>query len=312
MAPNWSLLPDDIVADIALKSDSFEDFIQFSAVCQCWNRASSLIKHQWSAKSPVPWLLLAENTRENPNCVRKLFNISNNKFYQLNLPQTFGKRCWGSACGWVAMVDRDHNVELFNPITKAQISFPSLESMYKCAAAMKGSMERCRVEDFEVKGKYFSWFMHIFLNKFLVIKVSQGDHYRFVVMILYHYNERLAFARHGDQTWTSIIVKESGMIADVVVKGDYLFALYQDGSLVHWNVKEFCRCGIVVPIDYCQPADPKIFEDLNQGEQAIYLVQSDCDLFMVLRFREEFYANDGRDIDMSFRDEVDESFTYGV
>ncbi|KAK9670060.1 hypothetical protein RND81_13G174100 [Saponaria officinalis] len=209
MAGIWSLPPLDVIGDIALKLETFEDFIRFSAVCRSWNQASSLIKHQWSAKSPLPWLLLPENSHENPNCVRKCFNITNNKCYQLNLPQTFGKRCWGSACGWVAMVDRDHNVELFNPITKAQITFPSLEATYKCAKVELLGDDWAKIEDVELKGDYSDYFMHEFLNRLIVIKVSQGDHYEFVIMLLYNEYKSLAFARHGDQTWTSIIVKEN-------------------------------------------------------------------------------------------------------
>ncbi|KAK9670063.1 hypothetical protein RND81_13G174400 [Saponaria officinalis] len=285
MAGIWSLLPLDIIGDIALKLETFEDFIRFSAVCRSWNQASSLIKHQWSAKSPLPWLLLPENTHDNPNCVRKCFNISNNKCYQLNLPQTFGKRCWGSACGWVGMVDRDHNVELFNPITKAQITFPSLKATYKCAKRKLGRINQVKVEDVELKGDYTNWFMRTFLNKLIVIKVSQGDHYEFVIMLLYNENKRLAFARHGDQTWTSIIVKKKGKIVDAVVRADQLFALYGDGSLVYWNVSKFCGCDIVVPIDYCPPADFDI--DIEEFLTSMYLVQFDRDLFIVLRFKEE-------------------------
>ncbi|KAK9669968.1 hypothetical protein RND81_13G167100 [Saponaria officinalis] len=320
----WSLLPLDIVADIALKVETFEDFIRFSAVCRTWNRASSLIKHEWSAKSPVSWLLLAENPHENTIGVRKCFDISNNnKCYHLNLPQTFGKRCWGSACGWVAMVDREHNVELFNPITKAQISYPSLEATYECAKAklLRLDSSNVNVEDVDFKEDYFTWFMQEFLNSLIVIKVLQGDHYEFVIMLLYSYNERLAFARHGDQTWTSITVKENGKIFDAIVKDDHVFALYGDGSLVYWDVNKFYSREIVVPIDYCPPIDfdPESFEALHKYEKSMNLVQFDCDLFVVLRFKEELggdvgsdgellaYTSDGDDNECSYH-----TYAFGV
>ncbi|KAK9740558.1 hypothetical protein RND81_03G044500 [Saponaria officinalis] len=266
MAADWSLLPFDIVASIALTLETFEDFIRFSAVCRTWNRASSLIKHQWRATPSVPWLLLAENTNENPNCVRKLFNISNDKFYQLSLPQTFGKRCWGSAYGWIAMVDHDLN--------------------------------------------HFLWFMHCFLSKLIVIKVSQGDRHEFVIMVLYHYNKCLAFAMHGDQTWTSLIVKENRKVIDAVVTAHYVFSLHDDGSIVHWNVKEFYSREIVEPISYHPPADPEIFEELDERARSIYLVQSGCDLLMVLRFTTNSLRSDDEiDLDEYGLDDSDD-FTY--
>ncbi|KAK9741517.1 hypothetical protein RND81_03G111700 [Saponaria officinalis] len=156
---DWSLLPADIIISIALNLNAFEDFICFSLVCRSWNRASSLIKHQWRAKSPVSWLLLAENTNENPNCLRKLFNITNDKCYKLSLPETFGKRCWGSAYGWVAMVDCNLNVELFNPITKAQLYFPSLKAIYKRGMVLGEPLYDGLSEDTNLFEKHFDWFI---------------------------------------------------------------------------------------------------------------------------------------------------------
>ncbi|KAK9741526.1 hypothetical protein RND81_03G112100 [Saponaria officinalis] len=229
---DWSLLPVDIIISIALNLNAFEDFICFSSVCRSWNRASSLIKHQWRAKPPVPWLLLAENTNKNPNCLRKLFNITNDKCYQLSLPETFGKRCWGSAYGW-----------------------------------------------------HFDWFMYRFFNKLIVINVSQGDRREFVIIVIYSYNKYLAFSRHGDQFWTSIIVKNRRNVVDVVTMGDYVFALNNDESI------------IVEPVEYCPPGDPEIFRGMSHDDRSIYLAQSYFDLLMVLRYRDDALISDESDLD---------------
>ncbi|XP_074289479.1 F-box protein SKIP23-like [Silene latifolia] len=70
MASDFSMLPLDLLGVIALKIENFEDYIKFSVVCRSWNSASSSVKHQWKAKPIVPWLLLAENNQNNPDCAQ--------------------------------------------------------------------------------------------------------------------------------------------------------------------------------------------------------------------------------------------------
>ncbi|XP_074289492.1 F-box protein At2g05970-like [Silene latifolia] len=169
---DWSALPMDLLTTVAFKLEFFEDFICFSAVCRSWNHASSTIKHQWRATSVVPWLLLAENNKDNPDCVCKIFNLNNNKCYNLNLPETFEARCWGSPYGWIAMVGHDFNVQLFNPITKAGISFPRLSNL----PHLPENDENWR----EDKKDYFRWCIQIFLTKLIVLKVSKSGNHEFV------------------------------------------------------------------------------------------------------------------------------------
>ncbi|XP_074287111.1 putative F-box protein At4g22660 isoform X2 [Silene latifolia] len=286
-AVDWSTLPLDLLGDIAMRLETIEDFIYFSAVCQSWNRVSYLIKHQWRP-IPIPWLLLSENTSNNPHCVRKIFNPSNNKCYKLNLPETFGTRCWGSDYGWVAMVDRDLNVRLFNPITKAEIRFPSVETIPDRPPYDKEIDER--------EENYINWILGMFLIRLIVVKVSETE---FVIVILYGDLYKLAFAKHGDQSWTSVFVRqERGVrMCDVVAMDGYVFALYNDATLVYWNIEDFQGHELVKPMDYLL-SEFKMFKQFITGIGALYLVQSGCDLLMVLRFREEVSNSGGNDNDV--------------
>ncbi|XP_074289801.1 putative F-box protein At5g55150 [Silene latifolia] len=278
MAPNWSTLPLDLLTAVAFNLESFEDFIYFSLVCRSWNRASSSIKHIWRAKPEVPWLLLVENTKDNPDCVRKMLNIDNeNKCYRWNLPETFGGRCWGSPYGWVAMAKLDLSVQLFNPITKATISFPSLETLpYLPKNTPAYNNER---------RDYYHSCLSGFLTKLIVLKVSQNDHrHEFVIMIIYDFHRRLAFARHGDPSWTSVLIKEttSVRIFDVVAMDNHVYAIYDDAAIAYWEIKEFFGFELVKPMDYL-PGDPETFNDLYIDQIKVYLIQSNTDLLMVLR-----------------------------
>lgn len=127
---DWCTLPCDILGEVALKPDQVVDFIYFSAVCHSWNHASSLVKLEWNAKTVLmPWLFLVESTiNDNPDCIRKLYNLTNHKPYTLKVPETFGSRCWGSLYGWIVLQSSDFQVHLFNPLTKVRTpSLPSLK-----------------------------------------------------------------------------------------------------------------------------------------------------------------------------------------
>ncbi|XP_074289474.1 F-box/kelch-repeat protein At1g57790-like [Silene latifolia] len=274
MASDFSMLPLDLLGVIALKIENFEDYIKFSVVCRSWNSASSSVKHQWTAKPIVPWLLLAENNQDNPDCVRKIYNLSNNKCYNLNLPETFGARCWGSSYGWVAMIDRNLDVKLFNPITKAQIPLPSLKPPRTYFNPRSGE-------------SYQNWFLDSSADKVIVLKVPQNDHYEFVVMLVRQHCHSVAIARHGDQLWTPVSVKSKGRMLDVVEIDDNILALYNDGSIVCLNVKEFNALEPLKPVDY-SPCGHELFVKFNRGHvYHTYLVRSGSDLLAVLRYREQ-------------------------
>ncbi|XP_074289611.1 F-box/kelch-repeat protein KIB1-like [Silene latifolia] len=280
MASDFSTLPLDVLGVIALKLETFEDFIKFSAVCRSWDLASSSIKHQWAPTPVVPWLLLAENTQNNPNCVRKIFNLSNNKCYNLNLPQTFGARCWGSPYGWIAMIDRNYDVILFNPITKAQIPFPCLKSL----------------DDGGVKSKsdkgYHNWFLGCFANRLIVLKVPQNDHYEFVVLVVHVYYHSLSFARQGDKSWIPVLVNsKEHHIVDIVGMDDNIFGLYGDGSIVFWNFKEFNTLELIKPADYSPCRHEFIVKFYQGGCNHIYFVRSGSDLLIVLRYKDNYVTN---------------------
>ncbi|KAK9740506.1 hypothetical protein RND81_03G040900 [Saponaria officinalis] len=189
------------------------------------------------------------------------------------------------------MVDRDLNVQLFNPITKDCICFPCV--MPLCPYA---DNEEHQFHDYE---DYIGWFLSFCLQKFIVVTISPGE---LVIVVLYDW-QGLAFARHGDQSWTKVVSPNSARInnidasiVDVASVNDNVFALYDDGAIVYWNVKEFGGCGLVKPVNFC-PSQPVIFDKLKRGLYKIYLVKSGTQLFMVLRYKEDVLNAERTDFD---------------
>ncbi|XP_074287126.1 F-box protein SKIP23-like [Silene latifolia] len=288
MAGDWSTMPLDLLGTISMKLETCEDFIYFSLVCRWWNRVASSIKNSWRA-TPTPWLLLAENNKNNPNCFRKIFNLKNKKCYELTLPETFETRCFGSAYGWVVMIDRRLNVKLFNPISKAHIPFPSLENNIPNLGGYD--------PEFHKREDYITWCMRCLVEKIVVLKASQSCSHEFVI-VAFCAARCIAVARPRDQSWTLILADEGDYeMVDVVVMDDRVFVLYQDGRLVYWNAEEFFNLEFVKQIDY-SPRQPHIFgEDLGYTFNKEYLVQSGSELIMVIRYKEEVVDDTGIDFD---------------
>ncbi|KAH9605035.1 hypothetical protein KSS87_006990 [Heliosperma pusillum] len=287
MAGDWSTMPLDLLVDISMKLETCEDFIYFSLVCRWWNRVASSIKNEWKG-NPTPWLLLAENKNENPECHRKIFNLKNNKCYKFTLPDIFESRCSGSAYGWLAMIDRSLNVKLFNPISKAHIPFPSLENFPDIVGY--------NPELHETEDKYINLILTRVVEKMVVLKASQSCRHEFVIVTFTTFG--IAVARPGDQSWTSILTREQKYsMVDVVVMEDHVFALYRDGKLVYWNAEEFFNLEFVNQIDYSPSQRGILGKGLRYTFNKVYLVQSGIELIMVIRFTEELLDEAGENLD---------------
>ncbi|XP_074289411.1 F-box protein SKIP23-like [Silene latifolia] len=292
MAGDWCTTPLDLLAAISMKLETIQDFIYFSLVCRWWNHAASSIKNNWRA-TPTPWLLLAENNKQNPNCLRKIFNLMNNKCYQLPLPETFETRCSGSAYGWVAMIDRHLNVKLFNPVSKAHIPFPSFENI--------SDLMSYDPECFDSRDEYSTWCLQGFVTKIIVLRASQSCHHEFVIVAIC-VSGCVAVARPGDPSWTLILTDKADYeMVDVVAMDDHVFALFRDGRLVYWNAEEFFNMEFMKQIDY-SPRQPHILgKELNYAFNKEYLVQSGGELIMVIRYKEEVGDGVAYDLDIVYR-----------
>ncbi|XP_021739452.1 uncharacterized protein LOC110705827 [Chenopodium quinoa] len=270
MGDYWSMLPKDILGIIALKLDSIEDLVYFSAVCHSWNHAFNMVKLEWSRvdKPTTPWLLLGEPTnKNNDDGCRKILSIEkNNKCYELSLPETFGARCWGSPYGFILMLHLNKKIELFNPITKARLNLPSLQTL------------PIDPEDWQ----------KLCVRKFIILKMPQSD--EFLVMAIHWRHDNLAFARLGDQTWTPIHTSCARyyQVIDVCFWDRLLLILYQDGTLAYCDImKSDFTAKLYLPV----PCD--VFRYVLAGNGEMYMVVIDGHLHVVSRMKEDFLDDDG-------------------
>ncbi|KMT13202.1 hypothetical protein BVRB_4g086060 [Beta vulgaris subsp. vulgaris] len=277
---DWSMLPDDVLGEIALRLSCIKEFIYFSAVCHSWHHAHGMVKELWTFE--MPWLLLAETTEDNPNHYRKLFCPINKRCYQIKLPETFGARCWGSSCGWVVTFDLNLEFHLLNPLTKARISLPP-----------QPTMPHYDVFD----GNDSHWMRQYYVDKAHVLIDAERDSDDDWIVIASHgcFDGYIAYVRPGDQAWTPLVNSEinkgdtvRARAHDVVQWGSQLLIMFYEGTLGYCDMSALRDSQPAMIMEYL-PAPLEILEELRLGLYRIYLVESFGDLLMVLRYKEEVH-----------------------
>ncbi|XP_020676803.1 uncharacterized protein LOC110095548 [Dendrobium catenatum] len=130
----WSDLPIDLLCCISSHL-SIVDLVRLSIVCTSWNfplANYALIGFQCC---PSPWFLLSNDDEEVSNTLtfheltieEEEVVVSYHRRFSSFGSHNYGRRCFGSNDGWLVTIDKiDLQPRLFNPVTKAEISLPSL------------------------------------------------------------------------------------------------------------------------------------------------------------------------------------------
>ncbi|PKU61877.1 F-box/kelch-repeat protein [Dendrobium catenatum] len=114
---------------------SIVDLVRLSVVCTSWNFTLPNYALIGIQCRPSPWLLLSNDVRETSDelTFRELTieeeeaAVSFRRRFSSIGSHIYGRRCFGSNNGWLVTLDKiDLQPRLFNPVTKAEISLPSL------------------------------------------------------------------------------------------------------------------------------------------------------------------------------------------
>ncbi|XP_020679379.2 F-box/kelch-repeat protein At1g57790-like [Dendrobium catenatum] len=183
----WSDLPIDLI-HYTSSHLPIVDYLRLFVVCTSWNYVLSNDVPNGIQCRPSPWLLLPSEAGEASNSLTfREFTIKEEetsvgchlRFSSLD-SYIIGRRCFGSKDGWLMTLEKeDLQARLFNPLTKAEISFPSLFTIPKD----EGTDEEC------LRDIYFQ-----------KIIVSSND-LSGTAIVIYGRTKSLALERLGDQTW---------------------------------------------------------------------------------------------------------------
>ncbi|KAI0518951.1 hypothetical protein KFK09_006389 [Dendrobium nobile] len=208
----WSDLPIDLLYCISSHL-LVVDFLRFSAVCTSWNSGldnNALFRIKCC---PSPWLCLPSNVGEvsdtlifydltmkkeegNVNSCLRLSSLGSH---------IFGRRCFGSKDGWMVTLDKtDLQPRLFNPLTKAEISLPSLFTIpedqwhrIKPQYALDGHVEFYYDEKHPSFEADVENFRDLYFQK---IVLSSNDPFGTAVVV-YGLSKLLALAKPCDHAW---------------------------------------------------------------------------------------------------------------
>ncbi|KAJ1390535.1 F-box-like domain superfamily [Sesbania bispinosa] len=262
--PDWSSLPGGTLEMVAEKL-TLIDCLSLSKVCSSWNTVLGEELPNWQ-RHGFPWLLVSgQQNKEVKTCI----SILENRVWEFELSEAYGKYCWGSFRDWLIMVkdlDSVHiEVSLLNPFTKRQISLPSIWNFYH-----------------------------------KVVLSGLPSENNFICMLLHSQNRELAFWIPGAQSWHKHKLTGEPFEDAVFCNGSFYllgdgFNIWQiDVKSIYSSIGEGDDFGTLskIEIQFHEIKRPEIFQ-LQEGmalqshddNQILrYLVESCGELLLVCRY----------------------------
>ncbi|CAI9093429.1 OLC1v1028930C1 [Oldenlandia corymbosa var. corymbosa] len=248
---DWSGLTEEMLAEIAMRMPSVEDFMAFRGVCTSWRAAARLDKFVNSRSgSRVPFLMIA-GQQENNDEYCELYSLSRRRIaMRLKLPEVKGKRCMEAGFGWLLTVAScSGEVNLLNPLTRSQIHLPNLPGSVDCIFILTAALS-----------------------------ANPSTTCNFVLMAIRNAGQFLGYWKPGNLTWTPI--KTSGRIfSDVAYYNGKFYVLDAIDELWVWDDVAVTHLHL-----------DNIGHDLVFSAKEAYLVESsNGELLVVIRkSRDEF------------------------
>ncbi|KAF6155649.1 hypothetical protein GIB67_024475 [Kingdonia uniflora] len=206
---DWSQLPDDLIAYIVKQITAMDDYVRFGEVCRSWRLVT---KNRENCGVNEPWLLL---DCDGDDGICRFCSLTTTDIFYLHLPEVQETtECWGSPFGWLITMSVDYEIRLLNPLTRVQIDLPPPPLKY---LNLNNTLPSS-----------FSILENAVLSSSPSSSTSLNN---CMVIALYKPSYELAFARLGDQTWTSVEGFEWNDSSRVVYFRDRLFTVDYDGNL---------------------------------------------------------------------------------
>ncbi|XP_077248290.1 F-box protein SKIP23-like [Tasmannia lanceolata] len=207
----WPELPNDLLAVVFDHLLLSIVRIRFGAVCSSWYQFTMENCHWLDFHYQLPFMLVYDKERTE---TRNFYNITENKFYDIQLPEFHGKWCCGSSKGWVVTVDESTNIHLLDPFTSTQIQLPSLDKF--------------------PDPQFISWpelpWDYTYIRKALLSAnpLSTPD---YVVVTIVSSMLKLSFYKPGDEKWTTL-ENQWGPYEDVIYYKDKFYAITSNDAVV--------------------------------------------------------------------------------
>ncbi|KAI0518975.1 hypothetical protein KFK09_006414 [Dendrobium nobile] len=199
----WSDLPIDLLCCISSHL-SIVDLVRLSVVCTSWSSTLDNYALLGFQCCPSSWLLLSNDVEEASDTLtfheltieREDAILSVHRRFSSIGSHTYGRRYLGSNDGWLVTLDKiDLQPRLFNPVTKAEISLPSLFTLIEPQYAPDSYI---RISFNEI---FFDFttdeFRDIYFHKIIVSSNDSSG----TVVVIFGIRKALALASSEDPTW---------------------------------------------------------------------------------------------------------------
>ncbi|PIA56627.1 hypothetical protein AQUCO_00700763v1 [Aquilegia coerulea] len=235
----WSELPNDLLCLIGKKLDIVADRCRFRSVCKSW-------RFSLCPFPQPPWLMLSESQLEllqpsetnkrdeekednkeeeeeyNYNSrppLRGFVGIGGGEqqqqvIYEIELPEAHQMRCVGSTGNWLITVGKSSMIHLLNPISRVQIDLPN-QSTFEYGFEYGSDDEGLTPE----------WHRDGLLRKIILSSTPSSSSCKdYIVMAIHHPKRKLAIARPGDASWTTVETPVN-LIEDIIFFKNQFYAV---------------------------------------------------------------------------------------
>ncbi|KAF9620716.1 hypothetical protein IFM89_014016 [Coptis chinensis] len=225
---DWSGIPEELLSLICQRLDSFVDYLQFKVVCKSWRCVSY--------NYPLPQLPLLMLPQENTSSTsRRSFlgltrggeELDKTKVYELDLPEIHRHRCVGAAGNWIVTVDMELDMHIFNLFSKVHMNLPSLST-------------------------FNTQFHDPTINQLMVSKVvltyPKDPSEDCIAVAIHTVVKKIAIARPGDKTWTTI--QNIPCVMDVIYFKQQLYGICANSKLYILDIKSNPPKASAVRVSY--------------------------------------------------------------
>ncbi|KAF9586925.1 hypothetical protein IFM89_039797 [Coptis chinensis] len=217
---DWSGIPEELLSLICQRLDSFVDYLQFKVVCKSWRCVSY--------NYPVPQLPLLMLPQENTSSAsRRSFlgltrggeELDKTKVYELDLPEIHQHRCVGAAGNWIVTVDMELDMHIFNLFSKVHMNLPSQSTF------------NTQIHDPTINQTQSRELM---VSK-VVLTYPKDPSEDFIAVAIHTVLKKIAIARPGDKTWTTI--QNIPCVMDVIYFKQQLYGICANRKLYILDIK---------------------------------------------------------------------------
>eukprot|EP00262_Sarcandra_glabra_P004939 TRINITY_DN16177_c0_g1_i1.p1 TRINITY_DN16177_c0_g1~~TRINITY_DN16177_c0_g1_i1.p1 ORF type:complete len:422 (+),score=31.52 TRINITY_DN16177_c0_g1_i1:88-1266(+) len=267
----------DLIELIFERLTFFPDMVRCGAVCRSWR--SLFVKSPHHVALQFPLLFIPGDGN--------LLTLNDSKISMLMLEKIHAEEnlIVGTFEGWLIMVDRRLDCYVVNPFSqdfKFQLpSFTTIPEITEVKCTESGTIEFI-FKGKDLTGADYTLFASEDLYEYYVHKIilssNPASSSEFMAMSILSDKAELAFCRSGDLKWT--FIKSQWSYNDVIYYKDKFYAVTFRGEVV--------TCDIGPPALVTRLELPYI--GWSWGYSNKYLVESDGELLLVVRFVDDKYV----------------------